>query len=195
MNPGEIDRYPVSQLPQRYNLARSAVYKRMEQLGITAERVGQRSYINAQQMQLLDELHQFINAHGGSAAEFIEARGLRQRSKPKGNGHSPPPPANGAALASTPGDLGGFISAIVAEVFNRLGGLPEPDPLSYFDRLEAAAQNGWLYSTSELAELFDLSPRDIEQMGDSFFEAGFIFSRSGYRKNGEIAWRVRKRSR
>ncbi|NJL46427.1 MAG: hypothetical protein HC929_01505 [Leptolyngbyaceae cyanobacterium SM2_5_2] len=194
MNSGEIDRFPVSQLEGRYdNLARSAVYKRMEQLGIVPERVGKRSYITAEQLYLMDELHAFIK-QGGSAAEFVEARGLRQ--KPRSNGsanqgvNSP-----SSALANNPGDLGGFISAIVSEVVTRIGGIPQPDPLQYFDRLESAARNGWLLSTSEIAGLFDLPPRDIERQGDSFFEAGFIFSRSGYRKNGEVAWRVTKRSR
>ncbi len=189
MNPGEIDRFPVSQLEGRYDLARSAVYKRMEQLGIAPERVGKRSYITAEQLYLMDELHTFIN-QGGSAAEFVEARGLRPR--PKGGGQG----ANGtsSSLANNPGDLGGFISAIVSEVVTRIGGVTQPDPLQYFEWLESAARNGWLLSTSEIAALFDLPPREIENLGDSFFEAGFNFSRSGYRKNGEVAWRVTKRS-
>ncbi|NMF82053.1 hypothetical protein [Nodosilinea sp. P-1105] len=193
MSRGEIDKFPVSQLPSRYDLARSAVYKRMDQLGIVPERVGNRAFLNVAQVKLMDDLHAFINHQGGSAAEFIEARGLRQpRTSPGNAGGSA---ANGSTLAPTPGDFGSLISAIVSEVVSRLGGAPAPDPMHYFDRLEAAARNGWMPSTSELAELLDLSPRDIERLGDSFFEAGFIFTRAGYRKNGEVAWRVTKRSR
>ena len=190
MNPGEIDRFPVGQLQDRYNLARSAVYKRMEQLGIVPERVGQRSYITAQQLHLMDELHRFIN-QGGSAAEFIEARGLRQ--KPGSNGSDKGQAANGFALTTGPGDFGGLISAIVSEVVGRLGMGAQPDPMKYFETLENASRNGWLPSTTELAELIDLSPREIESYGDRFSEAGFVFSRAGYRKNGEIAWKVAKR--
>jgi hypothetical protein len=188
MNSGEIDRYPVNQLQDRYSLARSAVYKRMEQLGITPKKVGQRSYIGDQELRLMDELHVFIN-QGGSAAEFIEARGLRKRPSSNGNGQS----SSGSALTTTPGDFGGLISAIVSEVIGRVGIGPEPDPLKYFETLENATRNGWLPSTSELAGLLDLSPREIESYGDRFTEAGFVFSRSGYRKNGEIAWKVTKR--
>ncbi|HZG39096.1 MAG TPA: hypothetical protein VEZ50_10485 [Nodosilinea sp.] len=186
MNPGEIDRYPVSQLQSRYSLARSAVYKRMQDLRVVPEKVGQRSYITAQQLQLMDELHRFIN-QGGSAAEFIEARGLRQRPGNSGNGQS----GSGSDLTITPNDFGGMIGAL-AELMGRMG-IGQPDPLKYFETLENAARNGWLPSTSELAELIDLSPREIESYGDRFSEAGFIFSRSGYRKNGEIAWKVTKR--
>lgn len=186
MNPGEIDRFPVGQLQGRYDLARSAVYKRMEQLGITPERIGQRAYINAQQLQLMDELHSFIN-QGGSAAEFIEAKGLRRGPGKQGNGQS----GSGSDLAITPNDFGGMISAF-AELMGRMG-LGQPDPLDYFEKLESAANSGWLFSTSELAGLIDLTPREIESYGDRFAEAGFVFSRSGYRKNGEIAWKVTKR--
>ncbi|PSN13303.1 hypothetical protein C7293_16530 [filamentous cyanobacterium CCT1] len=186
MNPGEIDRFPVSQLQSRYDLARSAVYKRMEQLGITPERIGQRAYINAWQLQLMDELHRFIN-QGGSAAEFIEARGLRQRPGDNGSGQS----GSGSDLTITPNDFGGILGAL-ADLMGRMG-VGQPDPLQYFEKLESAANSGWLFSTSELAALIDLSPREVEGFGDRFTEAGFVFSRSGYRKNGEIAWRVTKR--
>ncbi|MEA5449883.1 hypothetical protein VB780_14985 [Leptolyngbya sp. CCNP1308] len=184
MNSGEIDRYPVNQLHDRYSLARSAVYKRMQDLRIVPAKVGQRSYITAQQLQLMDELHVFIN-QGGSAAEFLEARGLRQGNN--GNGQS----GSGSDLAINPNDVGGIIGAL-AELMGRMG-FGQPDPMQYFETLENAAQNGWLPSTSELADLIDLSPREIESYGDRFSEAGFIFSRSGYRKNGEIAWKVTKR--
>ncbi|MGF1570505.1 MAG: hypothetical protein ACFCVD_20925 [Nodosilinea sp.] len=191
MNPSEIDRFPVNQLQDRYELARSAVYKRMDQLGIAPARVGPRSYLNAQQLQLMDQLHAFIG-NGGTATEFVEARGLGQKQNGQQDNRQGQPP-NGSALTNAPGDVGGFIGAIVSGVVNRLGGTPEPDPMRYFETLESAAKNGWLPSTSELASLLDLPPQEIERSGDSFFEAGFIFRRAGYRKNGEIAWRVTKR--
>lgn len=191
MNPGEIDRFPVSQLEGRYSLARSAVYKRMEQLGIAPQRLGKRAFITSRDLALMDELHAFINHQSGSAAEFIEARGLRPLPArgPLGNGGQASD--NGAALVPT--DLGSFVRSIVTEVFNGFAALPSGDRLNYFDRLEAAAQNGWLLSTTEVGDLLDLSPAEIEGSGDSFFEAGFIFRRSGYRKNGQVAWRVTKR--
>jgi hypothetical protein len=194
MTRGEIDKFPVSQLPSRYNLARSAVYKRMEQLGIAPQKVGQRSYINAAQLQLMDELHQFIG-RGGSAAEFIEARGLNLKNGGQNPGNGKTAPGNGSDLANIPPDMGNFISGLVSEIFARLGGIPEQDRFAYLERLEDAAQNGWLLSSSELADLFDVSPSDIENSGDSFAEAGFIFKRAGRRRNGETAWKITKRLR
>lgn len=194
MNPGEIDRFPVSHLEGRYSLARSAVYKRMEQLGIGPQRVGKRAYITGQQLALMDDLHAFINQQGGSAAEFVEARGLgRSLQTSQGSRRASNGKASGSELATFPADMGGLISGIVTEVITRLGGVAQADPLSYFQTLETAVQNGWLLSTSEIAELLDLSLAEVQSYEDSFFEAGFIFRRAGYRKNGEVAWRVSKR--
>jgi hypothetical protein len=194
MTRGEIDKFPVGQLPSRYNLARSAVYKRMEQLGIAPQKIGQRSYINAAQLQLMDELHHFIG-RGGSAAEFIEARGLNLNNGRQNPGNGKTDPSSGSDLANIPPEMGNFISGLVSEIFARLGGFPEQDRFAYLERLEAAAQNGWLLSSSEIADLFDASPGEIEGIGDSFAEAGFIFKRSGRRRNGETAWKVTKRLR
>jgi hypothetical protein len=199
MSRGDIDIFPVSQLPARYSLARSAVYTRMKQLGIAPERTGQRAFISGAQLQLLDELHAFIQ-RGGNAAEFIEARGLRKNPyhsmpPPGKNGNGQIPNSSASELANIPPEMGNFISALVSELVARLGFGGESDPLNYFDRLEDAAQKAWLLSTSELADLFDVSPKEIERQGESFTEAGFVFSRAGRRQNGEIAWRVKKRLR
>ncbi|NEP19634.1 MAG: hypothetical protein F6J97_22540, partial [Leptolyngbya sp. SIO4C1] len=78
MSSGEIDRFPVNQLQARYGgLVRSAVYKRLEELNIKPQRVGRNSFITGAELQLMDELHEFIQ-RGGSAAAFKEMRGLNQ---------------------------------------------------------------------------------------------------------------------
>ena len=75
MSDSNIDRIPVNQLSDRYKLARSAVYKRMADLGIEREKIGNRAYVGAEQVALLDELHSFIGV-GGNVAEFIARKGL-----------------------------------------------------------------------------------------------------------------------
>ena len=65
-------------------------------------------------------------------------------------------------------------------------------PLAYLRDLEEAHQNGWLLSTSELAKLLGLSPKTIAGYGQEFSDAGFIFTRAGTRKGGEIAWSIEK---
>ena len=73
--------------------------------------------------------------------------------------------------------------------------MPAPTRLSYLRELEEAYSQGWLLSTSELADLLELTPRTIAEYGDEFSDAGFTFTRAGKRKGGEIAWRVDKPKR
>ncbi|MDJ0707004.1 MAG: hypothetical protein QNJ46_27330, partial [Leptolyngbyaceae cyanobacterium MO_188.B28] len=185
MGSGEIDRFPVNQLGNRYNLVRSAVYTRIKALGVRTQTIGNKAYVNSEQLRLLDELHQFIQS-GGTTAEFLERIGL-QKSSPDSSGLS-------AGLSTTqPNDIIKLVTAIASEVASKLQPQPpEPDPLAYFERLEQAAKNGWYLSTSEIAYLLDLSPSTVEGMGDRFSEAGFIFTRAGYRTQGEVAWRISK---
>ena len=65
-------------------------------------------------------------------------------------------------------------------------------PLAYLRDIEEAHQNGWLLSTSELAKLLGLSPKTIAGYGQEFSDAGFVFTRAGTRKGGEIAWAIKK---
>ena len=65
-------------------------------------------------------------------------------------------------------------------------------PLAYLRDLEEAHQNGWLLSTSELAKLLGLSSKTIAGYGQEFSDAGFVFTRAGTRKGGEIAWSIEK---
>lgn len=184
MGNGNVDRLPVGQLSARYNLVRSAIYNRMDALGIKPERVGNKSYVNADQLRLLDDLHQFIQA-GGNTAEFIEMRGLRKEPEK--------PPEMSSGLSAAPPDIFKLVSIIAAEIASRLQPpMPDPDPLAYFETLERAARNGWLLRTSEVAYLLDMPPSALRDYGDRFSEAGFIFTKAGYRAPGEIAWRVSK---
>ncbi|MDJ0707003.1 MAG: hypothetical protein QNJ46_27325 [Leptolyngbyaceae cyanobacterium MO_188.B28] len=149
MGNGEIDRFPVGKLPARYDLVRSTLYARRKALGVRPQKIGNRAYINAKELNLLDDLHQFIQA-GGSTAEFLELRGLRRTD----------------AVSS---------------------GLSLGQSVTYLERV---ARNGWLLRTSEIAGLLNLPLSRIQQSGDLFSEAGFIFTRAGYLAQGEIAWRV-----
>ena len=184
MGNGEIDRLPVSQLSERYGLVRSAVYTRLEALGIKPERIGNKAYVNAEQLKLLDDLHQFIQS-GGTTAEFLESRNI-QRNEPSISNLS-------SGLSTVQPDIIRLVTTIAAEIAARFQPAPpEPDPLAYFEVLERAAQNGWLLKTSEIAYLLDLSPSEIGLYGDRFNEAGFVFTRAGYRTKGEVAWKVSK---
>ena len=83
----------------------------------------------------------------------------------------------------------GALVAVLEAIMKRLA---PSSPLNYLRDLEEAYEKGWLLSTSELANLLKLSPKTIVSYGNSFEEAGFVFTRYGKRKRGEIAWLVDK---
>lgn len=194
MSSGDIDRIPVNQLSDRYKLARSAVYKRMADLGIEREKIGNRAYVNAAQVKLLDELHSFISV-GGNVAEFIARKGLDKPGKQSSGDSSGQTSGQSSGLALSQTDMVKLVSAIAAEMATTLQpALAAPaDPLAYYESLEKAASNGWKLRTSELAALLKLTPTEINRYNPSFKEAGFIFTRAGYRSGGEVAWLVSKR--
>ncbi len=69
---------------------------------------------------------------------------------------------------------------------------PAPDLLASLRGLEEAYRNQWLLSTSELAQLLKLSPKTVRSYGARFEDAGFVFTRAGTRKRGEVAWKISK---
>lgn len=186
MNNGEIDRLPVSLLSERYGIVRSAVYTRLDALGIKPQKVGNKAFVTAEQIKVLDELHQVIE-RGGTTAEFLENRGL-------GKSESRTEEESGLSTGLSIGqssDLVQLVTAIASIISQNQLPTPPPDRLAYFRDLEEAAQNGWILKTSEVAYLLDILPSEIQQYGDTFSDAGFVFTRSGYRA-GEVAWRVSK---
>jgi hypothetical protein len=181
MSNGEIDRLPVEQLPDRYGgLARSAVYNRLKALNIKPKRIGNKSSVNARQLEQLDDLHRFLQA-GGNTAEFLEMRGIQS------------PQEDDSQLSSGLSTGQSDLVQLFVSMFSKFQSqAAEPDPLAYFEKLEQAARNGWQLSTTEVSYLIKLPVAEIQQYGDRFYEAGFVFTRAGFRAKGEVAWKVSK---
>ena len=180
----EIDRIPLSQLPDRYNIARSALYTRLKDLQIEPTKEGRKAYIDGQQLQLLDNLHQHIQK-GGTTGEFLKQNLTGQFSTNNPSTLVQDSPGHLLTLQPT------ALVTIVETIAKRF--IPaHSSPLSYLRDLEEAYEKGWLLSTSEIAQLLGLSPKTISQYGQQFSDAGFIFTRVGTRKRGEIAWTIDK---
>ncbi len=186
---GEIDRYPVSQLPARYgDLARSAFYKRMDALGIKPVRIGARSYVSAEDVALLDELHRFIQG-GGSAPEFVEMMGLNVSEAEA----EADPPEESSGLANISSDMINLIRSLTAEIVANLNPpANQVDPLAYYQFLEQAVQNKWELKSSEIEYLLKRPVPQNTAYGQTFREAGFLFRSVGRRSDGEVAWIVSK---
>jgi hypothetical protein len=179
----EIDRVPITQLPSRYGIARSNLYTRLKDLGIEPEKQGKKAFVNADQLQLLDALHEHIQK-GGTTGEFLKS--IDGNIQPNQSLATSP---NGQFALFQPATLVAVVETIVKRLLPSTG-----SRLSYMRELEEAYEKGWLLSTSEVADLLNLSPKTITAYGQEFEDAGFVFIRSGIRKGGEIAWAIDKQT-
>ncbi len=170
-----LDSLPVSQLPDRYGIVRSVVYTRLSDLHIKPEKRGNKSYVNADDLELLDALHRFIQ-QGQTTAEFLELNGLANPTQ-----HDPEPQNS---LVRQP-DTGTMMLAFMDALAQRTA--PPPDPLANLKALEEACQHQWLLSTSQLAFLLGLKSLSGQQIQ----RYGFTFTRVG-RNGAESAWKVEK---
>ena len=186
----EIDRIPLSQLPNRYGIARSALYTRLKDLQIEPIKEGKKAYIDAPSLQLLDELHEHIQG-GGTTNEFLKQKASKSTGQSRTDDRTQ---QEGLIVQDSPGQItlqpSGLVSLVEA-IVKRL--LPKTGSrLSYLRELEEACEKGWLLSTSELADLLGLSAKTLAAYGQHFEDAGFVFTRAGTRKGGEIAWAIDK---
>jgi hypothetical protein len=187
----EIDLVPVSQLPSRYGIARSALYTRLKDLKLEPEKQGKKAFVDASQLERLDALHSHIQK-GGTTGAF-----LKQSESPGQLARQDSPGQSSAIVQDSPGQIDTSPTAalvtVIEAIVKRL--MPAPSRLSYLRELEEACSQGWLLSTSELADLLGLTSGTITDYGEEFSDAGFTFTRAGKRKGGEIAWRVGKPKR
>lgn len=114
---GQNDRcLPVEALSTRYSIGKTAVYTRLKALGIQPEKVGNRAYVIAAQIALLDALLDHIQA-GGITPVFLKDKGLH----PYGN-LSSPQDSDGQSVELSSGlilnqsDVGKLARAIAAEL-------------------------------------------------------------------------------
>lgn len=190
----EIDRFPVADLPDRYSIGRTTLYERMGVLAFKPEKQGNKSYVSGQQLQELDDLDAHIK-RGGVLSDFGQRVHRTFTEQSEQLTLSIPRQLSPAA----PSGLSALIEGAVESLVGRLAPLfasPVPSKagmrLAHLRELEEAYEKRWLLSTSEIADLLGLSVNTVRGYGDSFEEAGFVFTRSGNRSRGEIAWKISK---
>ena len=187
----QIDRFPVSDLPSRYSIKRTALYERLKALKLKPIKQGNKSYLDGDQLKRLDELHAHIQ-RGGGITDFVTEQ--KQPNSGQTEQTEQTDPTGQLAQINQSGALVALVevltSRLVPAIVSKL--TPPAPPLAHLEALEKAYEKGWLLSTSELAQLLRLSPKTIRGYGDSFREAGFTFTRAGTRARQETAWKVSK---
>ncbi|MBG1265468.1 hypothetical protein [Nostoc sp. WHI] len=180
----EIDPFPVAALLDRYNLGKQAVYNRIDALDIKTFKQGNKSYITASDVELLDQLHDHISA-GGKMDDF--------KSPKTELVNSPLDRLDTSSrlvdrLDTTTGQPDLALGEVVQLVEAIARHLRPAEPLQHLKALEEAAAAGWLLSSSEVEGLIRCKPR--VKSGESQFTRGsFSFVRSGKIGN-QSGWKV-----
>ena len=181
MSQAELFDFPIKELPDRYSIARSAVYVRMKRLNITPHTQGNRSYINASQLELLDDLHDFlVEDSSRTIDEFLKRLSAFEPNQlgffSKGQ----------LALKQTRHLTTESVSAIDYNQGTHAAQLRER-----FEFLERASAKGWLLSTSDLAQLIGLSPSTVVKH-EHLSRWGFSFVKCTERTGREVNWTVKR---
>ncbi len=190
-----VDLIPLSQLPSRYDIARSNLYNRLKDLKIEPTKQGRKAFVNDLELKLLDELHAHLT-EGGVTSDFIKQQDnqshqlvIDSNSEVEQSLPVSVQSQNEPTITLQPTALISVVEAVVKRFIPT-----STSRLTYLRELESAYQNGWLLSTSEVANLLGLAQKTITSYGQEFSDAGFVFTRVGMRKRGEIAWAIDKQT-
>lgn len=198
----EIDRFPVSDLPDRYGISRQTLYdSRLKPLGIKPIREGNGSYINADQLRSLDQLHAHIKA-GGTVKDFISAQkngvalepgnGSRLRSAlPEGQikpVEETLPPAISTLDLSQMTVPAAVLLQVMREKNNAYSLTQDEIELTQqrYKKLLWYAENQIQLASDELRSLIGVKPS-----GTKFTRGSFTFTREGKIGN-QSAWSIKK---
>lgn len=189
-NKFEIDQIPLNGLEGRYSIGYTSINNRLNRLGIKPIKQGRRSYVSAEQLEVLDQLDKHIKA-GGTIQSFLSLQAAPDPSKD----------INVAPDDKISSDKSQ--QQVIATLVNAIAALNMPvtlqigtglDRFAYYRVLEEAAEKGWELTTSEVAELLKIPVAEIEGDTQTFRQAGFVFNRCETTRQWENRWRVVKLS-
>ncbi|MFW6359395.1 MAG: hypothetical protein ACOC0N_09330 [Chroococcales cyanobacterium] len=205
----EIDRFPVKNLMERYNITRSVLYNRFKGLGIVPTRFGRQSYVTGEELALLDQLHQYIQA-GGYITDFIkdykideetESLPPEQEVERNGNNSTGTVKRNGKQLATqetileSPEGLEKIIETTVSSTVKAMSSTraialraSNEDTLEDLETLQRIADKGWLIPTKRLAQIIDRAPSTLARKPEVHY-CGFRLIRAQQEGNQSL-WRV-----
>ncbi|QDZ41618.1 hypothetical protein FRE64_16735 (plasmid) [Euhalothece natronophila Z-M001] len=198
----EIDRYPVKSLMERYRITRSVLYNRFKGLGIVPTKFGRQSYVTGEELALLDQLHDYIQA-GGYITGFIqeyqfneESEALPSEGNVERNGnnstgtlsHNGKQLANKEAVIESPEVLEKIIETTVSSTVKAIRASNQ-DTLEDLETLQRIADQGWLIPTKRLAQIIDRAPSTLARKSEVNY-CGFRLIRAQQEGNQSL-WRVK----
>ena len=182
----------------RYSIGKTALYDRINALGLKLEKTTIGSFANAEQTELLDRMNNFIKS-GGKIVDFVAQQHLSKQSpndQPVADSECPTKTSlsttssnNTKVLDSSQGQAGQ--TEVLIKAIAYLMNQQSSDEFYAWQKLEEVAKHNWHIPTSQLLLL--LSRATIPPLDDHqrFSRMGFTFTRVG-KLGREYEWRVSK---
>lgn len=163
----------------------STFHNRMVKLGIKPERRGRQSFLNQQQIQLLDRLDQHLKS-GGTFANFDIDEGATKPMR-ESIGSSKMVVSSVRSITST-GSIGDveIIAALQSLAMKNY------DVLTPQKRLKEAVDNDFLLTTEQVSQILGLNSNTIRSWKSGTQRLGFVFHKD-HEGSSAVVWRVSRR--
>ena len=177
--------FPVNQLRDRYKIGKQTDINRRKHLEIVPVRMNGSYYIQKDDLNRLDLLHEFLKTPGAKMADF-----QAPKTKEK-EGEIIPVPMDAEIVPQTnstekidrdqPSDWLVYIEAIARAI-------QPPNPISHWERLRWAAQAKVVLTTKEISQLLGIIPK-LKAGQTSWRRGSFLFKKVG-KIGSSTAWLV-----
>jgi len=163
----------------------STFHNRMVKLGIKPERRGRQSFLNQQQIQLLDRLDTHLKSGGVFGNFEIEEGATRSMSESTSSGKLVASKVNHIATSGSIGDIE-IIAALQSLAMKNY------DVLTPQKRLKEAADNNFLLTTDQVSQILGLNGNTIRSWKSGTQRLGFIFHKE-HEGSSSVVWKVNKK--
>jgi hypothetical protein len=181
----------VQELCDRYEIkSRKSLYSRLDGLGITLDKDGNKSFATEKQVKLLDQQDEHLK-NGGTIKNFVPTTHaevtVHNTSQNSDAASIIETTQHSTQLQVTPQLLGDMVEAVSNAIASKL---TPPNPLWFLVELERARASGWELTTSQVKELIGVKP-SCKQGKKTFRRGSFVFLKSGKIGN-QTSWKVQK---
>lgn len=164
----------------------STFHNRMVKLGIKPERRGRQSFLNQQQIQLLDRLDTHLKSGGVFGNFGIEEGETKPIQESSSSGKLV---ASKVSSITTSGSIGDI------EIIAALQSLATKnyDILTPQKRLKEAAENEFLLTTEQVSQILGLNNNTVRSWKSGTQRLGFTFHKE-YEGSSSVVWKVNKKT-
>ena len=160
----------------------STFHNRMVKLGIKPERRGRQSFLNQEQIQLLDRLDTHLKS-GGVFGNFQIDEGLTTPIQESSSSRKLVVASKVSAIASS-GSIGDI--EIIAALQSLA--MKNYDVLTPQKRLQEAVDNDFLLTTEQVGQILGLNANTVRSWKSETKKLGFTFHKE--HENSSVVWRI-----